>query len=393
MTDVAAETPLANLGRVLADAERVAEAERWLRGNSGPAGLLLVDLDGSAAIRRQGIEAKVALVRQAQAEIAGLLGPGERLLDSGTRDEMYVALPGRRLPDTVAAGERIRAAIAERLPVTASVGAVATAEAVDAHRLMWMAREALEDAKRVRDTVASRTEFPVREAAVALVAGRPAADPHRVVEALAAKHTGRWHWAVTHWPAYAALAGGERPPCLAPTLAEDDGLVRLQAEAAAELLLRDAGPGAGVAVLDAAPPDWLEEVLPDGWVSAADGGGRTLVVLAGGRPTDLVERAARLREDVARRLPDPLSGGFALRHEAPDAVDAVDLARTRADAARAEGLGAVRAGGRLRLAETAVALSEREWTLLQELGELRGRPVDALLREAFADAATAARSA
>ncbi|MFB6718609.1 GGDEF domain-containing protein [Kribbella sp. NPDC056345] len=217
----AAETREKNIERILRDTVRLREglaiAGAVLADDSCryPVSVVMIDLDGSAVVRREGIEAKVELVGMARERMISVLPAGAAVADSGTRDETYVLLPGYGHQDGEEVSERLRTAIcelpfaisslAEQVPITASVGYTVATERTTMRELITMAREAQFAAKQRRNCVraaskSSATErFMVPSAAAAGLkrAGLDWDDVGTVgLDLLEEKMGGLWHWCV-----------------------------------------------------------------------------------------------------------------------------------------------------------------------------------------------------
>ena len=213
---------------MLADRWRIEAGERRLNhlidiGTlTGPVGALLVDIDRSGPIRARGIAAKVRLVGQLQQLIRELTPAHSITIDSGSRDEIYLVLPDASAREILSLSERIRAAVAAHpfdvfapsaVRVTASVGCVLIPSANSGGEVLERTRDALHQAKQVRDyvyfasTADTRTiSFPVRAALVGALEQRGcdmARVLHTGISALKEKHGAMWHWV-------AKKAGAER---------------------------------------------------------------------------------------------------------------------------------------------------------------------------------------
>jgi GGDEF domain-containing protein len=214
---VRADDPVGNLARIEADSARVAlgacALAAYLAEQADQASVALVDLDSSAEIRRLGIDAKIALVVEAYEVVSAAVAGSAWLIDSGTRDELYIITTYTGAA-AVELAERVRARIAEHpfataqaTSVTASIGLAENVVGGSAFDAMRAARLALADAK-VQKNCVKRFVEPTPERVVIAVS-------HEVVDAAEAegrsrdslaqeallrlqeRHTGIWHWAVT----------------------------------------------------------------------------------------------------------------------------------------------------------------------------------------------------
>lgn len=227
-----------NLERIYADHLRVLEGMEELSRRLEKClperefTLLLLDLDGSKRVRQHGIAAKIKLVHQAQLIIRAQLGEQQYLFDSGTRDEIYVLLPGLGINDGIRVGERISAAVKahpflldpgthETLHLTISIGVVcAPQHGSNAVDLVWASRQALFQAKRMRDTIVPLEEIQVVEHPLTLALdqvnflklltqhlGRT--EESILQEALTRlfeRHEGKWVWGVCNWESYSTIS-------------------------------------------------------------------------------------------------------------------------------------------------------------------------------------------
>ncbi|HEX4088944.1 MAG TPA: hypothetical protein VHZ33_09505 [Trebonia sp.] len=145
------ESGLARLGTLLAAAGQ-------------PVGAIMLDVDGSAAVRQKGLPAKRSLVRdlqrQVRAEFAASRGT---VIDSGSRDEILVLLPGETPAGCTRRAVGLLTAIRSRpflsefwagdLHVTASLGVTLLGQSLPPDVAFAAARAALAEAKRDRDCV------------------------------------------------------------------------------------------------------------------------------------------------------------------------------------------------------------------------------------------------
>ncbi|MEW2167470.1 hypothetical protein AB0912_31375 [Streptomyces sp. NPDC007084] len=219
--DLLQETREKNIERILRDGVRIREGQAHIAKllDQGkiefPATAVMVDLDGSATVRRAGIEAKVELVLSARDRIREALPDDAVLLDSGTRDETHVVLPGQAAGAGAVTAENVRRAIAAqpfsltRVPrpvaITASVGHAVAASATAARTLLADAREAQFQAKVERNTVRQWTGTPATEpftmpSPVVTYLSEHGASWDSVttvgLDALEEKLGGLWHWCV-----------------------------------------------------------------------------------------------------------------------------------------------------------------------------------------------------
>lgn len=194
--------------------------------------LLLLDLDGSQRVRQHGIEAKIALVRQAQRLIRAQLGEQQYLFDSGTRDEIYVLLPGQSAQDGLRLAERISSAVKaypflldlgtqETIHLTISIGMVcAPRHGKHAVDLVWAARQALYQAKKGRDTIFPLEDIQLVEYSLLLAPDQIAflkllaqhlgrseeSILHEALTRLFERHEGKWVWGVDRWESYPTMS-------------------------------------------------------------------------------------------------------------------------------------------------------------------------------------------
>lgn len=137
-----------------------------------PVGAAMLDVDGSAEIRRTGLPAKRALVTELQALVRAAV-PSDRgvVVDSGTRDEILVLMPGGTPAGVTARAADLLDAIRAHpfrseywdgdLHVTASIGATLLDPGSPPNVAFATARAALALAKRDRDCVRFGEDVPV----------------------------------------------------------------------------------------------------------------------------------------------------------------------------------------------------------------------------------------
>jgi GGDEF domain-containing protein len=145
------ETGLAKLGTLLAAAD-------------GPTGAVMLDLDGSAAVRQKGLSAKRSLVLALQSLVRAEF-PAERgtVIDSGTRDEILVLMPGETGSGCTRRAADLLTAIRSHpfrgefwggdIYLTASLGVTLLDPALPPDVAFAAARAALAAAKKDRDCV------------------------------------------------------------------------------------------------------------------------------------------------------------------------------------------------------------------------------------------------
>jgi GGDEF domain-containing protein len=188
--------------------------KRWLAGHPAEAGLMLLDLDGSAAVRAHGLPAKQHLVSQVQ-QVVNRSAPGDALvIDSGSRDEMLIALPqagwGRLQASAEAVRHRIRrepfrvCGLRDPVWISASLGIARVPAGASAERGLELAREGLTLAKRQRDCVCRAPEAADAEVMVSAPWGAlQVLDAHGVdladavrqgVRYLREKYEPMWYW-------------------------------------------------------------------------------------------------------------------------------------------------------------------------------------------------------
>lgn len=190
------ETGLARLGAVLAAVDV-------------PVGAVLLDVDGSAAVRQRGLPAKRALVIDLQRMVRSEFRAGRgTVIDSGTRDEILVLMPGETAEGCTGRAAGLLTTIRshpfrsefwdDELHVTASLGATMLDPALPPDVAFATARAALAVAKKDRNCV----RFAVDEARpVSVPAVRPEAGDLELAEAITRgvrraeeKYGPMWHW-------------------------------------------------------------------------------------------------------------------------------------------------------------------------------------------------------
>lgn len=180
----------------------------------GPVEVAVLDLDGSAAVRAQGLAAKRHVVGQFQRLVREVIPAEAAVVDSGTRDEMMIVLPVEECRGLLGVVEDIRVRIREtafELPgsagsvrLTTSVGVAGASVARSAEQLLVLGREALALAKTRRDCVAQVPTGP-GVLMTANVPGELLAGPlargvtvydrvSRGIRFLQEKHEPMWYW-------------------------------------------------------------------------------------------------------------------------------------------------------------------------------------------------------
>ncbi|MDX3078381.1 hypothetical protein [Streptomyces sp. MI02-7b] len=227
------DRPQDNLRRILLDGIRLRVGERRVdellaAGTlAGPIAVLMLDIDGTAAIRAKGIDAKIELVLACRDRVSTVLPDDAVVVDSGTRDETYVILTGAAAVSAADLAERVRACVedqpfalscfAQSQPVTLSVGYVVRDHLGAAAELMALGREAQHVAKQVRNCVRTTTPELVTSTFAAPTGLVRAAEANglRPADAVAAgirfveqKYTGIRHWAVDQTDAAAGVDPG-----------------------------------------------------------------------------------------------------------------------------------------------------------------------------------------
>jgi GGDEF domain-containing protein len=195
------ETGLARLGTVLA-------------AESKPIGAVMLDVDGSAAVRQKGLPAKRALVLALQRLVRTEFPAGRgTVIDSGTRDEILVLMPGETSSGCTQRAADLLTAIRSHpfrsefwqddLYVTASLGATLLDPALPPDVAFAAARAALAAAKKDRDCVRFAADDARR---VAVPAAHLEASGIQLAEAVTRgvrrveeKYGPMWYW----------LGGGE----------------------------------------------------------------------------------------------------------------------------------------------------------------------------------------
>jgi diguanylate cyclase (GGDEF)-like protein len=212
-----------NLRRIVEDSLRIEQGLARLEDllvteRERDVALLLVDLDNSAAVRREGIEAKVSLVTQAVELLRSQVPSDSLVLDSGTRDETLVACPGGDEAAGLELAQRLLEAVRShsfKLPsgrsvrLTASIGVAVRSDEARAFDLSWAAAQAMREAKQRGDTAAvfrdvgrevSLLVLRRHVAALHVLASSLGRSPESVVREaitrLLEKHGGMWYWAV-----------------------------------------------------------------------------------------------------------------------------------------------------------------------------------------------------
>ncbi|MEW2167471.1 diguanylate cyclase [Streptomyces sp. NPDC007084] len=165
--------PLAEVGEtslhaILADRWRLEQGEMRFaaylraRGADAPVTMLLIDLDGSTAVRRLGVGPKRALLAAVRARIARVADP-QVILDAGQRDKTYVVIQAEHSARAREVAERVRREIAAApvsigprhapVSITASVGVAVLPGSCSADAAWERARDAVVIAKQKRDSV------------------------------------------------------------------------------------------------------------------------------------------------------------------------------------------------------------------------------------------------
>lgn len=232
------EKPEENILRIYEDNKKVEEGQmvlnRILKDNMsiGKVHLLLVDLDGSSEVRALGINAKLQLVEQMKAKLNSILDSNYYLIDSGTRDEMFIVLPLTVNEEVVNFAEYVRSAIEKHqfhinvdnestlnVHLTVSIGITeAPSFGTNAADLMFTAKEALIEAKKVKnravkidDSIISSRIYKsyLSEGQVTMLENL-AEHTGRTTDSLILesldrlfnKHKALWHWGVENWDYY-----------------------------------------------------------------------------------------------------------------------------------------------------------------------------------------------
>jgi GGDEF domain-containing protein len=192
------------------------DLDQWISDDAipGPVEVAVFDLDGSAAVRAQGLAAKRHVVGQFQRLVRATAPAGASVIDSGTRDEMVIVLPVEGRRSLLAIADELRVQIREavfELPgssetvrLTTSVGVAAVPAARSAEQLLALGREALALAKTQRDCVAQApsgtgipmtVNVPVKLLASPLAHGTTVEDMvSRGIRFLQEKHEPMWYW-------------------------------------------------------------------------------------------------------------------------------------------------------------------------------------------------------
>ena len=212
------DDPIANLIRIHADTQRLRQGWRDLVDRARtwapeePVGMIMLDIDSSAAVRTSGIEAKVELVHRCRSRITGPLQPSVVVIDSGSRDETYLVAPGLGEEATYALAEEVRSAVAAKpihldslraeVAVTVSCG-IGAGRAADVEAVSEAARAGLAIAKSTRNTsavgtfttVTWRVSLPTALIEACARGGIDVSAPPRPsVEDILMKYTGIRHW-------------------------------------------------------------------------------------------------------------------------------------------------------------------------------------------------------
>ena len=180
-----------------------------LAGANGPTGAVMLDVDGSAAIREKGLPAKRALVHDLQTLVRGQVPAGHgTVIDSGTRDEILVLLPGQTAAGCTRYASDLLAAIRAKpfrsrywdgdLHVTASVGATLLDPGQLPDIAFATARAALAVAKRDRNCVRFASDdarpVPVPVSEVGVSDAELAEAVTRGVRRAEEKYGPMWYW-------------------------------------------------------------------------------------------------------------------------------------------------------------------------------------------------------
>ncbi|WP_240419158.1 diguanylate cyclase domain-containing protein [Paenibacillus periandrae] len=165
------ESPTDNIVRIYEDSKRIEEGQKaintFLSENlpKGDVYLIALDMDGSALFRNRSIEAKIFLVKQLKELLLCHITPERLIVDSGTRDEMFIVFQTDNQDEALQYAEEIRSLIKgnrfileenkdETIYLTASIGVTVAPKLADnAFDLIWSAKEALKKAKETRDTI------------------------------------------------------------------------------------------------------------------------------------------------------------------------------------------------------------------------------------------------
>ena len=179
-------------------------------------GVASLDLDGSAAVRARGLAAKRSLVARLQEEVKAAVPAGAVIVDSGTRDEVAVALPGFDPARTRRFAEALRTHIketdftldGETVRLTTSIGVADVSGIASAEEMIERGQESLALAKSARDCVAEapmttgvpiECTMPEHVLAALLRDGEPLGDVlRRGIRTLQEKHRPMWYWVAEH---------------------------------------------------------------------------------------------------------------------------------------------------------------------------------------------------
>ncbi|MGW0358946.1 hypothetical protein ACWDXV_32570 [Nocardia nova] len=134
-----------------------------LIAHGGPVGAVLLDLDGSGIVRARGLAHKVALVQQVQAMIRARAPHDAIVIDSGSRDEVYIVAGGDAALGMWNLAEELRAAVAaaefrtgpgtDPVSLTTSVGYTMQTAPSGPHEVFRRVRDGLYLAKKERNCV------------------------------------------------------------------------------------------------------------------------------------------------------------------------------------------------------------------------------------------------
>lgn len=235
------EKPEENILRIYEDNKIIEEGQmvlnRILRDNLGigKVHLLLVDLDGSSEVRALGINAKVQLVEQMKAKLNSLLDSNYYLIDSGTRDEMFIVLPLTEEEEVVNFAEYVRSTIEKHqfqikvdkdkklnVHLTVSIGITeAPSFGTNAADLMFTAKEALNEAKKMKNRTVTINESIISsrnyksylsEGQITMLENLAEHTGRTTdslilesIERLFNKHKALWYWGVENWEYYKEL--------------------------------------------------------------------------------------------------------------------------------------------------------------------------------------------
>ncbi|MNB80287.1 response regulator PleD [compost metagenome] len=228
------EAPMDNLQRIYSDNKRIEEGQQILNDileswdSRSNIYILALDIDGSAEVRKHGIEAKINLVRQLQNRVNDILQDERALIDSGTRDEMFVIDISQDETEVINLAENIRSMVEseafyldlkenEKVNLTVSIGiSKAPQYGKNSFDLLWSAKEALKTAKTQKNCIVTLDDIkssPFHESftqsqleMLSLLGEYLGRDQesliHEALSRLFDKHGGIWYWGVEQWDNY-----------------------------------------------------------------------------------------------------------------------------------------------------------------------------------------------